>query len=73
MAAIFVSEPGTEYGPCNECEHTDCANLRRQAEAECSACGQPIEYMKRFYITDVGGAKAYAHELCVILQEQGGG
>ena len=50
MAAISVSAPGTEYGPCPEpCNHTDCAYSRKTAATACIHCGKPIGYEIRFF------------------------
>ncbi len=49
MASEFISEPGTERGPCVKCRHTDCAALRKLAGGECRYCAEPIGYDVRFY------------------------
>ncbi len=50
MAAMKLSEPGTDYGPClGECEHTDCAETRLQAVAKCMKCDEAIGYNRLFY------------------------
>jgi hypothetical protein len=50
MAAGSIAAPGTQYGPCNvECGHSDCASVRRMAEAPCTWCGQPIGYDRSMY------------------------
>ena len=62
MASIFVSKPGTEFGPCaDECNHTDCAELRSMAEALCKYCKKPVGYNRRFYKIIDG---SFVHELC---------
>lgn len=60
MAAGVLPFPGkrvtigsrglVEIGPCiARCEHTDCAETRRMAEAVCPWCGWPVGYERRFY------------------------
>lgn len=54
MAAIGLSAPGTEYGPCLEdCQHIDCAATREKAAVICPDCREPIGYDRPFYL-DVG-------------------
>jgi len=49
MAAIFISEPGSKYGPCKKpCQHKDCAASRAQADAVCPFCGEAIGYNNLF-------------------------
>ena len=49
MANIFISSPGTEYGPCSElCGHSDCEVSRMQADSICVECGKLIGYERRF-------------------------
>lgn len=50
MAAGYLSEPGTSYGPClDECKHTDCAETRAMAATECYLCNHPIGYERGFF------------------------
>lgn len=51
MGWSVLPRPGTEYGPCEEkCEHRDCAQTRKMAEAECSICDKEIGYDRGFYL-----------------------
>lgn len=60
---VYPPAPGTrEYslphlqrvGPCEKpCDHTDCERMRRDAEAMCLDCGQPIGY-DRHIIPTIG-------------------
>lgn len=66
MAAGFLSEPGTEYGPCKEaCEHTDCALIRKFATTPCRICEEPIGYNRRFFDSKRDGT---VHEACLITE-----
>ena len=50
MGYLFLSPPGTEFGPCKgTCEHTDCKATRDQAAGICPFCGGPIGYEHNFY------------------------
>lgn len=49
MASIFVSKPGSRYGPCAcICSHIECAELRANTEIICSGCGEMIGYERDF-------------------------
>lgn len=64
MAALALPEPGTELGPCTgDCQHTDCAETREMAAAQCRICEQPIGYGKRMYVED--GDQSYVHAACL--------
>lgn len=68
MAASKLAEPGTEYGPCERvCAHSDCAAVRKMAEAICRICKVPIGYGIRFYgeRTHPEGGTMYAHAVCL--------
>ncbi len=53
MASIFLSPPGTKYGPCEgKCAHTDCALTRKQAAEKCDWCNEAIGYDRNFYTVD---------------------
>ena len=63
MAAGFISEPGTEYGPCAKtCKHIDCIENRCIAATTCKICGKPIGYRKRFY--QERSLMALVHAIC---------
>jgi hypothetical protein len=74
MAAGILSEPGTEFGPCeNPCEHSDCRITREMAQAACSICGLEIGYGTRFYNErNAPGHSArpnvFVHALCLEKQ-----
>lgn len=77
MAAGFLSKPGTEHGPCEECKHTDCAMTRRIAESDCEICGEPIGYEKRFVKGSIPVFKGtrpdrFQHEVCAHQQQERG-
>jgi hypothetical protein len=62
MAAARIAAPGTDAGPClGECEHTDCAAVRAQAEAPCYICKARVGYDVRYYVTPEGAA----HGRCI--------
>ena len=49
MATGRIDRPGIGHGPCDPvCSHLDCAALRRIAETNCTDCGEPIGYDRRF-------------------------
>jgi hypothetical protein len=49
MAAAVISRPGTEHGPCrHDCDHDDCAELRRVAASICLWCNNSIGYLREF-------------------------
>lgn len=55
MAAVHLSPPGSQYGPCAEaCGHTDCAATRAWAETPCIECREPIGYDRRFFQDEPG-------------------
>ncbi len=65
MAAACLPRPGTEYGPCPECSHTDCELTRKMASALCPICLKPIGYDCRFIRDD---QDRLCHEICEILR-----
>ena len=83
MAASKLAEPGTEYGPCKQpysspCGHSDCATVRKMAEAICRICNVPIGYGLRFYgeRTHPEGGTMYVHAVCLereVEEEERGG
>lgn len=42
VAMGYLPEPGSEYAPCEECEHSDCAVGRRMYACVCRFCGEAI-------------------------------
>lgn len=65
MASIFISPPGSKYGPCDgTCQHTDCQELRTIAASVCALCEQPIGYDQRF--CQDREYTGYVHEICLI-------
>lgn len=69
MAAGFISEPGSEYGPCaTKCSHVDCQQSRSMAEHVCDICGKAIGYGRRFYDESGSGTHRLVHAVC--LEEQ---
>lgn len=61
MAAASWPAPGTEYGPCDvPCAHPDCAEIRRDAEAPCAICGNPIGYDTSWMHNTEGDAACHA-------------
>lgn len=63
-AGIMPPEKGGEFSPCESCEHTDCAALRRRAAATCWHCEKAIGYDVRFYDVGVPGKLSHVHALC---------
>lgn len=61
MASIKISKPGTEFGPCETiCIHTDCAQSRKDADANCILCSKKIGYERQFYREE----EKYQHFAC---------
>ena len=71
MATGILAAPTAEWrgtGPCiNDCDHLDCAAIRRMAESACAICLAPIGYNRRYYEHRLG----LAHAECVDKQYQG--
>lgn len=66
MAAGYLSPPGTEFGPCEECDHHDCGKVRAEAESKCKLCGKSIGYHRGFYRDDeYGNAHRMVHAVCL--------
>lgn len=66
MAAIHISKPGSEFGPCEgECEHIDCAENRATAAAACRLCGEAIGYERAFYDEGDGSRPVWTHATCL--------
>ena len=69
MAASTLSEPGSQYGPCErDCGHVDCAAVRKMAGAICRICNVPIGYGIRFYSegsTHPEGGDVLVHAVCL--------
>jgi hypothetical protein len=64
MAAAYIQEPGTKYGPCAiDCGHIDCASLRKIADSNCVLCHAVIGYTNG-YFTD-NDDRGYVHALCL--------
>jgi len=72
MSSIFISKPGTKYGPCvNKCDHKDCAESRADAAAPCVICGEPIGYDVDFYTDGIlGAARTCKHASCAFVQSR---
>ena len=48
-------KPGTEFGPCDgPCKHTDCPQMKAQAESTCRVCGEQIGYEEKIYFEEGG-------------------
>jgi hypothetical protein len=66
MAASRLSKPGTEYGPCESCEHIDCLQTRNMARKQCHYCEQEIGFDNRFYqLEDKSLVHADCHEFAI--------
>ena len=65
MAAGYLSAPGTKHGPCQMCDHRDCAHTRRMAAAVCRHCKKPIGYDVGFFMDPTDPKReALVHALC---------
>jgi hypothetical protein len=50
MAAGYLPEPGSEWGPCvDPCSHSDCALTRADAQRSCRICAESIGYDRGYY------------------------
>lgn len=71
MAAMRLPKPGTKLGPCKGgCNHRDCAETRRMAEAVCRICRKPIGYEVRLYgdphrYVEGYPGSGYVHAVCL--------
>lgn len=69
MAYAIIPAPGSGPGPCaNPCEHKDCVEHRKNAEASCVFCQEPIGYKTpmAFHALD----DAPAHWNCILENEE---
>lgn len=65
---IYPPEPGTESGPCLEdCQHTDCAQQRKDAASTCVYCWKLIGYGTAVYFI---GPHQLAHRNCEWAREE---
>lgn len=44
MPGVRIPRPGTEGGPCVECHHRECRELRDDAAEICPECGDPCGF-----------------------------
>lgn len=65
MAYIKVSAPGTQFGPCVECQHKDCAEQVKTAAQICAICNQTIGYETNFSGMPEDQSKV-AHFSCIV-------
>lgn len=72
MAAGYIHEPGTRYGPCMDpCKHRDCAASREDAATVCPYCEKPIGYHTHYYReSDHGGRLVHAACLEVVIERE---
>ncbi len=64
MSYSVISRPDTEYGPCIECEHTDCQELTIMAGTVCWLCTEVIGYDRAF--TRAPDDDRYVHQVCLL-------
>lgn len=62
-AGILPPETGSEFSPCEVCEHTDCKAIKELARSICMYCDKPIGWDVRFYQTDKGRLQ-HVHAIC---------
>lgn len=48
MRFIIIIEPGEKYGPCIDCKHDECCQLREIAAVICHLCGALIGFRQAF-------------------------
>lgn len=66
MSAGRLPAPGTEYGPCETCEHLDCTATREQARTICHYCVGVIGYENRYYNDETpSGERTLVHADCL--------
>lgn len=67
LIAGFVSNPGTETGPCTDvfCKHRICTNLRVMAGTNCGVCGGICGY--KTMVGSEHGTGKMIHLSCVHL------
>lgn len=70
MAASVIDRPGVGNGPCEECEHTDCAEQRADSERPCAICEKPIGYGVRYFMDATGapGKWRWTHMICRVQE-----
>lgn len=62
MSASWIPRPGGPFGPCRgECDHRECLDARRQADAKCELCPLPIGYEVPFFERESAG---FVHARC---------
>ena len=61
MAWAIVPEPGSEYLCKEPCKHTDCADIRKTAAAECPHCHDPIGFGAKW---NIGDGNRPQHAVC---------
>lgn len=72
MAYGVFAKPGEKFGPCLEdCNHTDCQAIRKDASILCEHCGLPIGYGRAFVRTKDGLPVHWSCEIEAIDREQG--
>jgi hypothetical protein len=60
--------PGKPGGPCKDCQHAACQEMRRIVAAICTGCLKPIGHLRNFYTgRDFNGAN-YTHATCRLAQ-----
>ena len=62
MASIHIPQPGTEHGPCIDCDHIDCGQMRDIAASICRYCGCEIGYDRQLFSDDQ--PNQYCHRTC---------
>ena len=64
MAAVALSEPGSDFGPCLDvnCGHVGCVEDRGLAAQRCTICTEPIGYGRPFYQED--SWRKLTHQVC---------
>lgn len=69
MRFIIIIEPGEKYGPCRDCHHDECRQLREIAAVICHLCGSLIGY-RRAYCLDADLRQVHFTCLAVEVTKQ---
>ena len=61
MAVGYLPAIGSEFGPCEQCEHSDCASGRTMLVTPCRICKEPIDTRAFF---QEGSWETLVHAVC---------
>lgn len=65
MRLLILTRPGEKHGPCQQCQHHECAEQRELAASACHCCQDLIGF-HRAYCFDADGRPV--HYACLALE-----